>query len=134
MKKIIFLILLILFSCVSEKEDILRKIEGIWLIENVTYINQNITSEFYVNTLIFEKGKLQEYVSIPKSENYDSENALINIKSTNEKSYLVIESLNKKINGIYEIYFYENSKVVELKSKKTSIKLSKLPTVEERIF
>lgn len=138
MKKVIVFMLLIFFSCNKKDEIIFNEIEGIWVIEKIKYIDKDITIEFFVNTLIFEKGKMSNFISIPRTENGEAEDALIYIKSEGGKSYLFIESLNKKMYGNYEINFYENPEtnltVCELKSKNTFIKLNKLPTVSDRIW
>lgn len=137
--RIVFLyILLILFSCSTKEEETFNLIEGIWVIEKAVYNNQDITNEFYVNTFVFEKGKSYNFLVIPRTETYDSENAIINITTKNASSYIEIESLNKIINGRYKITFLKdlltNLTVFELKSRTTFIKLNKLPTVSERIF
>lgn len=128
----------IFFSCISKEEKIFKKIEGIWVVEEVIHLNQNITEKFYINTFIFEKGKLFNYVIIPQTDSYNGESALMIIRDENGSTCIEIESLNKSLNGIYKIDFYKNTKnnftVLKLTSKNTSIKLNKLPGVSDRIF
>lgn len=137
-KKILVLTFFIFFSCASDDEKILRKIEGTWIIENIKFLNQNITEEFYLNYFIFETNKTFKNVIIPDSDNYASENALISLITENKITTIKIEALNKKINGIYTVDFFKNSEdnsiALELKSETTVINLTKIPTVSERVF
>ncbi len=137
-KKIIVLTFFRFFSCASDYEKILRKIEGTWIIENIKFLNQNSTEEFYLNYFIFETNKTFKNVIIPDSDSYASENALISLITENKIITIKIEALNKKINGIYTVDFLKNSGfnyvTLELKSETTVIKLTKIPTVSERAF
>lgn len=137
MRKMYLLIFFILFSCTPEDEKIFKRIEGVWLIDKVTYKIQNIREEFYVNTLIFEKINGSSFIKIPRTESHEAENAFISITSKNDSSFIEIESINKKIRGTYDMKFRtddNNILILELSSNKCSFLLKKLPTVSERIF
>lgn len=137
MKKIYLLVIFLFFSCTSEEENIFKRIEGIWLIEKIVYVNQEITKEFYVNTLIFERGNSSHFLVIPRTETHDAENAFIKISSKNDSTIIQIESTNKKIRGSYIMNIktdFDNLTTLELKSSSSYFRLKKMPTVSDRIF
>ena len=137
MKYILFLLLFILYSCTSDEEKNFKQIEDIWLIEKIVYKNQDITKEFYVNTLTFEKGNNSHFLVIPRTETHEAENALIKISSKNDSTIIQIESVNKKIRGSFIMNVktdLDNFTILELRSRNGYFKLKKMPTVAERLL
>ena len=134
MKCLMHLIVILLFSTTfsSCEVDINKRIEGVWVIDNMTYLNQPCMDAFLVNMIDFEK----KDVIIPTRRGYHNYRGIDTAYWTAKKVEGVFEMKIKSIDPVFNRTFiitydhpnkYKNPTMI-LSSDSVKIYCTKTPT------
>jgi hypothetical protein len=122
MKFILLNFLLVFISCQTKQELVLKKLQGDWAIDEISYKNQNYKERLYMNTLFIEKNGI---ISFPDTFDFEEESTIFDCNLVNNQVFLIIKCKNEVFSGVYNVKFikYEEKKLlgIELISNNTKI-------------
>lgn len=122
MKFILLNFLLVFISCQTKQELVLKKLQGDWAIDEISYKNQNYKERLYMNTLFIEKNGI---ISFPDTFDFEEEGTIFDCNLVNNQVFLIIKCKNEVFSGVYNVKFIKNEEKkllgIELISNNTKI-------------